>query len=183
MLYCFNCKSRNHGFHYCRKKLYICKTCNTKGHTEQDCELFNTLCYRCMMNGILNIKCKKHESLKRCGAIIIDDCSRILLVQNHSNVWSLPKGHQTHCKESYIQCAIREVYEETGLKLKITKNFKKLIIGDIVYFIIRLDNYFKKFQKIRDTHEVKQIKWTHINDIPSLENSNWSLRKLVQFIK
>jgi ADP-ribose pyrophosphatase YjhB (NUDIX family) len=181
-IYCFNCKNKNHGFKQCKFKLNVCTNCNTLGHHDKDCIYFNTLCYRCIEDGhlIKETECDKHRNLKRCGAIIVDHNLNLLIVQNHSGIWSIPKGHQTHRKEPYTVCASREVYEETGLKLKIDKNCKKVTIGNIVYFLITLNDNYKNNLQIRDKSEIKKITWIHIKDLGKLENMNWSLKKLVK---
>lgn len=182
MIYCFNCKCYGHGFNKCILSLKKCQKCHTFGHIYEQCNDFNKLCYKCSEVGcIINEQlCKKHK-LKRCGALIIDKDLNLLLVQNHSGIWSLPKGHQKHKNEPYHICAMREVYEETGLKLKIQHKFKHIIVGDIVYYLIQLDDYFKKFLKIRDKKEVKKIEWVYMKHISSLENVNYSLRKISSF--
>jgi ADP-ribose pyrophosphatase YjhB (NUDIX family) len=183
MVYCFNCKKQGHGFAVCKEILNTCKKCQTKGHNEYQCELVNKLCYRCTREGHLISHCRKHSKLKRCGAIIIDKQRNILLVQGHSGVWSLPKGHQSHTNEPYTICAMREVYEETGLKLRITKNFRQVEIGNIVYYLIELNDYYKKFMKIKDNDEVKKIDWIHMKNIMNLESVNWSLKQLGKYFK
>jgi 8-oxo-dGTP pyrophosphatase MutT (NUDIX family) len=183
MVYCFNCKKQGHGFAICKKLYNFCTKCQTNGHHEDQCEFFNKLCYRCTKDGNMTTYCHKHGKLKRCGAIIIDDKRNILLVQGHSGVWSLPKGHQSYIKEPYTICAMREVYEETGLKLKITKNFKQVEIGNIVYYLIELNDYYKRFLKIRDKDEVKKIDWVHMKSIMNLDNINWSLKQVGKYFK
>lgn len=183
MVYCFNCKQQGHGFKLCKLTLKMCTKCHSKGHTVDQCDEFNSLCYRCTQYGYLVTNCRNHVKLKRCGAIILDEQKHVLLVQGHSGVWSLPKGHQSHYKESYTMCAMREVYEETGLKLRITKNFKRVEIGRIIYYLIELNDYYKKFLKIRDKDEVKKIDWVHMKDIMSLDNINWSLKQVGKYFK
>ena len=182
MVYCFNCKKQGHGFKKCKNKMEMCGKCQTKGHIEDDCEFFSKLCYRCCETGHLIEECKKHKSLKRCGAIIIDQDKQILLVQGHSGVWSIPKGHQNHKNESYTKCAIREVYEETGLKLKITNGFKQIEIGNIIYYLIVLNDYYKQFLKINDQEEIKKIAWIDIDEILKLDNVNWSLKQVGKYL-
>lgn len=184
-IYCFNCTNTNHGFKFCKMDLNLCDICHTKGHMRIECKYFNTLCYRCAQNGkeIKESECNIHKDLKRCGAIIVDNKLNILIVQNHSGIWSIPKGHQSHSREPYTLCAMREVYEETGLKLKINNSFKKIKIGNIIYFLISLNDFYKKFLKIRDTNEVKQMCWINIKDILRLENINWSLRQIGSYLK
>ena len=185
MLFCFNCKNTNHGFKSCNIPLKLCTACNTKGHSSEQCEYFSTLCYRCSEIGQLTTReeCEKHKGLKRCGAIIMDSDKNILIVQNHSGIWSIPKGHQSHRKEPYSVCAMREVYEETGLKLKITRNFKQIEVGNIVYYLIVLNDFYKKFIKTRDTDEIKQMTWINISDIMTLDDLNWSLRQVGSYLK
>ncbi len=179
-IYCFNCTNNNHGFKFCKNSLILCDICNTKGHRRFECEYFNTLCYRCAQYGkeIQGSECNLHKDLKRCGAIIMDNNKNILVVQNHSGIWSIPKGHQSYMTEAYNLCAMREVYEETGLKLQIHNSFKRIKVGNIIYFLISLNDFYKKFLKIRDSNEIKQLCWINIKDIMNLDNINWSLRKI-----
>lgn len=61
-----------------------------------------------------------------CGAVVfrkINDEYRFLLIKNRrSNNWGFPKGHMEK-GETREQTAIREVLEETGVHIKIYKNF------------------------------------------------------------
>ncbi len=64
---------------------------------------------------------------RSCGAIVyrkINDDIRYLLIRNRrSSNWSFPKGHIEH-DETFEQTAIREVLEETGLRINILPGFK-----------------------------------------------------------
>jgi len=61
-----------------------------------------------------------------CGAVVfrkINDEYRFLLIKNkRSNNWGFPKGHMEK-GETREQTAMREVLEETGLRIKIYDNF------------------------------------------------------------
>ena len=47
---------------------------------------------------------------------------QVLLVKNHDqDYWYPPGGGWEYDKENIIECAEREVYEETGLKVKVTR--------------------------------------------------------------
>lgn len=48
------------------------------------------------------------------GGVIINDEGRVLVVQQHNNAWSFPKGG-VHEGESELDAALREIREETGL--------------------------------------------------------------------
>ena len=51
----------------------------------------------------------------KSGIFIFDpENQKILLVQSNGNLWGIPKG-TIQKNESFADCAIREVYEETGL--------------------------------------------------------------------
>jgi len=60
-----------------------------------------------------------------CRAITYDfDNHSILLVRNRDQSWwYVPGGGWSYEKESIIECASREVFEETGIKVNILKLF------------------------------------------------------------
>ena len=66
---------------------------------------------------------------KSCGAIVIykqGDRCKILLVRNHNGRnSSFPKGHVEQ-GETEQETAIREVYEETGLNIRIIDSFREV---------------------------------------------------------
>ena len=52
---------------------------------------------------------------KSCGFLLLrGDPVREFLLMQHSNRWDLPKGH-VDCDETELQCAYRELREETGI--------------------------------------------------------------------
>ena len=55
----------------------------------------------------------------------------VALLKDKDNNWVLPKGHFKE-GESFVETAIREVYEETNIKLKIEDLVDK--IGEFNYF-------------------------------------------------
>lgn len=48
------------------------------------------------------------------GGIVVGPEGKIVLVEQHGNSWSFPKGRLEE-GENELQAAIREIYEETGL--------------------------------------------------------------------
>ena len=66
---------------------------------------------------------------KSCGAIVIykdGDRCKILLVRNHNGRnYSFPKGHVEQ-GETEQETAVREVFEETGLKIRIIDSFREV---------------------------------------------------------
>jgi bis(5'-nucleosidyl)-tetraphosphatase len=67
------------------------------------------------------------------GGVIING-NKIVIVEQQFNTYSFPKGHINE-NETIIECAYREIYEETGLKKDEIKYIKKL-------GIIQRKNYF-----------------------------------------
>lgn len=58
---------------------------------------------------------KTMKKTKSAGGIILNTENKIVMVEQKNNIWSLPKGHLEE-NESELEAAIREIYEETGLK-------------------------------------------------------------------
>jgi ADP-ribose pyrophosphatase YjhB (NUDIX family) len=92
------------------------------------------------------------RSFRKAGAFIVDpEENRILLVQSRGNLWGPPKG--TLENETSIECAIREVKEETGLEIKATE-FQR---------VIKIKNRAIYYYIERKTEQV-HVQNTHNND-------------------
>ncbi|MBW3002474.1 NUDIX domain-containing protein [Candidatus Woesearchaeota archaeon] len=63
---------------------------------------------------------------KCCGSIIIREGKYLLVKHGDGGHWDFPKGH-TEQGESEEETALREIYEETGLKVEIIPGFKESI--------------------------------------------------------
>lgn len=78
---------------------------------------------------------------KSCGCIVIDD-DKVLLVKQNDGHTAFPKGH-IEKGETEEECAIRETFEETGLKVRILNGYrytqtyfvKKDVLKEVVYFL------------------------------------------------
>jgi len=82
---------------------------------------------------------------KSCGVILFTKKNGIkeyVLVMENSGNYSFPKGH-IEKNETELECALREVYEETGVKPKIIDNLKRTIrynisakeMKEVIYFV------------------------------------------------
>ena len=71
------------------------------------------------------------QQTKACGIIIFRNSPReyLLVEQTFSKLWNFPKGH-VNDGESECETALREVFEETGLKAKIIDGFRETISYD-----------------------------------------------------
>ena len=78
---------------------------------------------------------------KSCGCIVINNGEALLVKHNDGHI-AFPKGHIEN-GETEEQCALRETYEETGLKVKIIKGYrytqtyfvKQDVLKEVVYFL------------------------------------------------
>ena len=100
------------------------------------------------------------------GGVLFKD-NMVLLIQNPSGVWTFPKG-LIEKGESPEQAALREVYEETGIKGEILD-----YIGEIQYWYqLQGEKIFKKVKyylmkylegKPKPSWEVKDAKFIPID--------------------
>ena len=61
------------------------------------------------------MKINKTKFVDCAGGIIINSKQEVVVVNQNHDSWSLPKGH-VETNETILDAAIREIYEETGLK-------------------------------------------------------------------
>ena len=80
------------------------------------------------------------EKIKKAGSFIYDSKSKkILLVQSRGQMWGCPKGTIKDL-ENPLECAIREVKEETGIGIDF-KELKESVVIDnkVEYFIYKME--------------------------------------------
>lgn len=112
-----------------------------------------------------NFEFTAHSNQSKAGVCMLNMFSgKILLVQSCGNKFGLPKG-SIERGETKIQCAIRELKEETGIQ--VTKNLlqKYASIDDTGYYY--LCYAFTEEGRIQYTHGVYNdatgIAWIHID--------------------
>lgn len=73
-------------------------------------------------------KLPKRRNCKKAGVFLYDPLEqRVLMVQSRGKLWGPPKGSlEIQRGETYSQCAIRELKEETGLDI-VSKDFQRAI--------------------------------------------------------
>jgi len=126
---------------------------------------------------------KNSRSVNRCGAIIFNESSdKVLMVLNKmshekgENKWGFPKGHRKH-NEKVVDCARREVSEETGICLPKEFFKKRIFIHNSLYFIIFLRQDYDNFD-IKDKNEIAKVEWQSLKQIKLL-NKNRDVRKFI----
>lgn len=77
--------------------------------------------------------------------------------------WSFPKGHK-QCGESYLECALRETLEETGLDLggEVPVSFQRLSVGEYYFFEVE-----EVALSPADTDEIVDARWMSLSEIRS----------------
>jgi 8-oxo-dGTP pyrophosphatase MutT (NUDIX family) len=101
---------------------------------------------------------KSSFNKSRCygGIIKCSSTGKYLLVKGFTGKWSFPKGHREK-NESPIECAKREIYEETGIKIDDIQNKRAIFVSLYYYFNIVFDEEVA-VQPI-DTTEILDSKW------------------------
>ena len=91
---------------------------------------------------------------KSCGAVIytkneIGIIEYLLIKHKNGGHWSFPKGHM-EVGETEVETAVREILEETGLKVKIDQNFRFEMVYSPKAGILKKVVYFVAETKIRE---------------------------------
>lgn len=119
---------------------------------------------------------KKRQKLPLSGCVIFNKAyNKVLLVKNKgSKSWSFPKG-KIEYMENPLDCAIREVYEETGLNIEniIDENIsiESTLRGVKVYlYVINIEEVKNFAPQIQN--EISEVKWHSLKNI-SYINKNY----------
>ena len=99
------------------------------------------------------------------GVIILSSDNKNVLVvfQNYSQKWSLPKGQDDKEHESNFNCALRELEEETGIQRGEYKIIGEITYYTHVFYIARLKPDFNRQMKTNDPIEISIIRWIPFN--------------------
>jgi ADP-ribose pyrophosphatase YjhB (NUDIX family) len=110
----------------------------------------------------------KPRHMKVYGSILINNYGEVLLVKGRlSKKWSFPKGH---CKryETDLDCAKRELLEETGLVVDtVSTSYHKLKGGS--YFVFAVSG--RPSACFTDHKEIELVQWWPLNDLPSIDSN------------
>lgn len=115
----------------------------------------------------VSFACYRPASHTVCGSVCISPTNRILLVKGaKTGKWSFPKGKKK-TGELYVDCAIRETYEETGISLQGRRPMAchRLSVGE--YFFYELEEEMEI--QPRDTWEIGDAGWFSLEDARALD--------------
>lgn len=111
---------------------------------------------------------EQKEHSKVYGAIIRcstpNRISYALVQGRYTGKWSFPKGHSDG-DESPYQCALREVYEETGLTT-LSNPTDCLKIGFGNYYLFELENEYEL--KPKDNNEIMDTRWVTLEELQQM---------------
>jgi bis(5'-nucleosidyl)-tetraphosphatase len=131
-----------------------------------------------------------HE--KSCGAIVFNRCggmiTYLLLRHRNGQHWGFPKGH-VEAGESEVETALREIYEETGLKVKLWDGFRSTVEyapfegvwKEVVYFLGEANDLIVNYQ----VEEIGEYCWAEYENALGLmnhENNRGLLREANHFL-
>lgn len=137
-------------------------------------------------------------SCKRCGVIFVHSESQkningnvrwrnnlrtfsfIVVRGKESNIWSFPKGRMSAEDSREEDCAIREVYEETGIQLKSIEGMPRIVIGKNVYFICHTTKEDFNSFTIHDNYEVGEVCWKTSEELRKVV-CNKDLRAILKY--
>lgn len=114
---------------------------------------------------------------KKAGVFLYDPRKdKVLLIQSRGHLWGPPKGSMNY-EELEIDCATREVYEETGIEIDTTKltNYTN-IHNRATYFYSEMDECDVNVQDGIRGNDANGIGWIKPDCLEKcIENGNISL--------
>ena len=108
---------------------------------------------------------------KSCGALVYhyegDTLMLLLLRHRHGGHWAFPKGH-VEAGETEEQTAHREIFEETGVKVRLREGFRNAVEyypkpgvkKQVVYFL----GEALTTELVRQEEEISELQWTPITE-------------------
>lgn len=106
----------------------------------------------------------KPRTMKVFGSICINANGEVLLVKSQGGKWSFPKGHCEGGQETDLECARRELYEETSVVAP-SKYLSVHKLRGGTYFIFAFEGATPTAQPI-DTREIESCHWWPLLQLP-----------------
>ena len=121
------------------------------------------------------------------GAVIRNKIGKYLLVLGkEAEKWGFPKGHIEE-NEDWKECAKRETFEETGLRIDIPdKKCKYCFTPKSVYYLLKTENIIGENNLcIKDSVEIGDIGWFSKKDLFRMkrEQVNMDLWDFIRSLK
>lgn len=131
---------------------------------------------------------------KSCGGIIyteIKSVRRYLIIQSTEGIYGFPKGHMEN-DETELETALREVFEETGIRAALIEDFKltdehplpnkKDVMKHITYFVGKYENQEITIQET-ELKSAKLMTYDEAMEAFQFESSKKLLKDANRFIE
>lgn len=127
---------------------------------------------------IVKIEDKEYCYPLKAGIILFDSTlEKVLMVKtlvspqenNVTGKWGVPKGHKEE-NETLEECAMREFYEETGIKLNVNPDDSKIRVNNTYYYpyVISEGTIMNRLRPMNDM-EISNIHFVNIDIIRDIE--------------
>jgi 8-oxo-dGTP pyrophosphatase MutT (NUDIX family) len=116
-------------------------------------------------------------TMKVYGCVCISPDGKILLVRNRNgHKWSFPKGHRESSDNTELDCARRELMEETGLYAP-EQAYGSITLRAGIYYVFLFDTSYMIQPVVHDQKEVDKVDWFSLKELPDLCNVDVSMFK------
>lgn len=122
----------------------------------------------------------KNSKMTRVGGIVLDSEQNLLIVLGKkSQKWGVPKGVLEE-NENFLTGALREIREETGLRLKpeSTKNLQFWGVNRARLYILQVDEEKPKL-KPHDTNEIERAMWLNLQNQHNVDEVELNANKML----
>ena len=128
-----------------------------------------------------------------CGTILFTIKNNeilYLLIKDNKGICGFPKGH-TESKETYVQTALRETWEETSIRPELVKGFRtqiryRLENGDDKICIFYLGDFSNQIPKCNETFEQFDfliLPFLEAYEMLSFHNTKLLLKQANEYLK
>ncbi|MFF8791086.1 NUDIX domain-containing protein [Streptomyces sp. NPDC015125] len=112
------------------------------------------------------------HALTGAGVVVTDEAGRVLLGRSVRGVWELPGGKNDGA-ESFVEAAVRELEEETGLHAEVADARLLAILMDSIHGIPRVTAAvrvvaFRGEPAVREPKLIHRWEWHDVADLPTL---------------
>jgi 8-oxo-dGTP pyrophosphatase MutT (NUDIX family) len=122
----------------------------------------------------------KIREIFQCGIILVKGSMKglyiLIVLQKASNKWGLPKGHLNTKEQKYnlyLECASRELREETGIHLSVEPHYRigEILLSGKMFYIVFVNEPSSGIDPM-DKKEISGFRWLHVANIHNFSVKN-----------